>query len=65
MAKPKQSVTLIRLPNQIGSDVSYRVTKAINTTKPSVGEYLGTPDVDALIASGVTVFIVSDPRKNR
>ncbi len=65
MAKPKQSVTLTRHARQIGSDVEYRVTKAVNTTEPAVGSYLRTQGVDALIAAGVTVFVVSDPRSNR
>lgn len=65
MAKPKQSVTLTRHARQIGSDVEYRVTKAVNTTEPAVGEYLGRQAVDALIATGTTVFIVTDPRNKR
>lgn len=65
MAKPKQSVTLTRHARQVGSDVEYRVTKAVNTTEPAVGSYLRTQGVDALIAEGVTVFVVSDPRNNR
>ena len=41
------------------------MTKAVNTTEPAVGSYLRTQGVDALIAAGVTVFVVSDPRSNR
>lgn len=65
MAKPKQSVTMIRLANEIGTDMRFRVTKAVNTTEPAVGEYLGRQAVDALIATGTTVFIVTDPRNKR